>query len=196
MAEALDVDSEDIGLVISSAAAHDVVQLKPPGVMERESAAWLEQRLRQKTSLSEERIEATKYGIFSTELTFIDGKPRQAATWLEYPTRLAEQVGLSVSCGDLSETYSPKGPLLGHYLCQEVISLDPSWEELVQFQRNQVAFVTDYQFPHAKGEALFGELRGAVQRHAVTTLAALEAGYMTCMSEVLDHDIHFMRANA
>ncbi|HEV7453753.1 MAG TPA: HD domain-containing protein [Candidatus Saccharimonadales bacterium] len=182
-------------------AAHDIVQLKPRGVMERESAGWYAEQLRGR-HVPAVAIEAGSLAILGTE-PVLDQQNRltgQVVSRLEFPSRSAEQVAYSVACADLGDLYAPIGPYLGHRLWQEIKGADPHreppMEGLVGFQRNQVFMANNYQYPHPAGEEVFGRLRSKVTRYQEDILRRLEAGEIHSWQQLLDEDLAFANRHA
>jgi hypothetical protein len=181
-----------------AAKAHDVVQLKPRGVMERESAGWLAEQLFRRYPKS--GIEAGRLAILGTEPIFENGKIiGQMATRLDYPSKEAEQVGLSVACADLGgELYRPLGPYRGHMLYKEMQGVHdpdkaPPLDAFVDFQTGQIAFTAEYRFPHREGDAVLGGLRSEVVRYHEQLAARLQAGTIDSWDQVLTADLAFAR---
>jgi len=182
-------------------AAHDIIQQKPRGIMERESAEWYAEQL-QARGLPRAVIEAGSLAILGTEPTF-DEQFRltgQVVNQLEFPSRSAELVARSVACADFSELYEPIGPYLGHRLYQQIKVTSPHQEppldDLVGFQRNQVWLLNNYEYPHQAGEEVFGRLRGPVTEHAERVLQKLEAGEIHSWQQLLDNDLAFAARHA
>lgn len=199
MAEALGLSVTERSLGRVAAAAHDIVQLKPRGVMERESAEWLEVQLQGRMPAALVQIGAL--AILGTEPVFTDGKlTGQMASELVYPSRSAELVSLSVACADLGELHSAQGPLLGHELYKEIQGVapmdEPGMERLTGFQRGQLWLAQNYQYPHVVGEQVFGTLRGAVVDYSTEVLADLEAGTLDSWQELIRRDEVFMQRHA
>ena len=199
MAEALGLSAAERAIGRVAAAAHDIVQLKPRGVMERESAEWLEVQLQGR--LPAELAQIGTLAVLGTEPLFTDGRlTGQMASELAYPSRSAELVARSVACADLGELHSPQGPLLGHELYKEIQSVAPAgkpdMEQLTGFQRGQLWLAQHYQYPHPVGEQVFGGLRGAVVDYSAEVLADLEAGTLDSWRELIRRDEAFMQRHA
>lgn len=179
----------------AAAAAHDIVQLKPRGVMEQESAAWLEDMLRLQ-SVPPNAIRAGALAILGTE-PIIEGVRvvGQRVNSLSFPDRTTELVARSVAAADLAELYDPFGPYHGHRLWQEIKGRAPHedfpMEGMIGFQENQVALVHDYRFPHPTAEKLFGRLKGAVVSHQEQILRELVRGTISSGDELLAADLAF-----
>jgi len=199
MAAALELGRDERAIGRVAAAAHDIVQLKPRGTMEQESAEWLERQLDGKVPTELTQVGAL--AILGTEPTFTGNRlTGQMATELSYPNRSAELVAKSVACADLGELHSAQGPLLGHELFKEIRKVapgsTPDMEGLIEFQRGQLWLVENYQYPLGEGELVFGALRGAVSEQAGRVLAQLEAGTITDWQELIARDVAFMEEHA
>lgn len=178
------------------AFAHDIVQLKPRGVMECESADWLEEKLRRR--FPKPGITAGRLAILGTEPIIENGKiVGQMASRLEYPSREAELVSLSVACADLGgELFRPLGPFRGHMCYKELQGVHdpdkaPSLEAFAAYQTSQIELVTDYRFPHSAGEVVLGGLRSEVIHHHEQIAAKLQAGTIDSWEQILAEDIMF-----
>jgi len=200
MVRVLDGTEAEAEVGEKAALAHDVKQLGGRGKNERESAEWFGKLARRWTTYSEKLITAGEVAIEHTELTFIDGRPVQRASLQEYATAQEARMSLGMSCGDMSELYSPAGPLLGHYHCKELAGAswnDPvPWETVVEAQTEQASFVSTYEFPHSMGEAFFGHLRGAVIDYTVQLETDMLAGTIETMEQVINRDVAFMRSHS
>lgn len=201
MCYALGMGPADQAIGRAAAAAHDIVQLKPRGVMEQESAEWLEAEMRRRGIFPEPAIAAGALAILGTEPTF-DGNrlTGQVVSQLEFPSNAAELVAKSVACADLGEIYTPQGPLLGHELYKEINGVapdvQPSLEKLANFQRGQVALAESYRYPHPVGEKVFGRLRQQVVAYGTTVLKQLERGELTSWDDLIAQDMAFMQAHS
>jgi hypothetical protein len=197
----LGLGAVEVATAEQAGAAHDIIQQKPRGVMERESADWYAERLRAR-GLPPVVIEAGSLAILGTEPTF-DEQFRltgQVVNQLEFPSRSAELVAKSVACADFSELYEPIGPYLGHRLYQQLKVTNPHetppLDGLVGFQKNQVFLLNSYEYPHPAGEEVFGRLRGPVTEHAERMLRKLETGEIESWQQLLDHDLAFAARHA
>jgi len=185
-----------------AALIHDLVQLKPRGVMERESAEWFERRLLRR--FPRPAIVAGALAILGTEPTFdTNGKlVGQKATELEYPSYEAEQMALSVASADVGgELFRPSGPYRGHMLYKELQAVydpakAPSLEGFTKYQLGQVELVSGYVFPHPEGEVVLGALRGVVLRYHEQLATALQAGTVDTWKQVLDYDLAFQQEHS
>ena len=201
MGEALGLTSTEMAIGRVAAAAHDIVQLKPRGVMEHESADWLAERLRARGIFPEFAVAIGSLAILGTEPVIENGRiVGQAAATQEYPSKRAELVAHSVACADLGELYSPQGPLLGHDVYKESQGVGqrevPSMDNLLNFQRGQAAFTDGYRYPNAEAERVFGELRGPVAAYSAQMLEQLERGDIESWSQLIEQDKAFMCAHS
>jgi hypothetical protein len=199
MGEALGLTRSELAIGRVAAAAHDIVQLKPRGVMEQESAEWLAERL-DRRGFTGRAIAIGSLAILGTEPLFENNRlVGQVASIQEYPSKSAELVSKSVACADLGELHSPLGPLLGHDLFKEICGTapdeEPPMDKLLGFQQGQLWLAENYQYPHVKGEAAFGGLRGKVVEYSAKVLGQLERGEIT-WRQLIEQDKAFARANA
>jgi len=201
MARHLGLTATEMLTAEEAGAAHDIVQLKPRGVMERESAEWYADQLRQR-GLPELAVEAGSLAILGTEPLF-DEQFRlvgQVVSNLDFPSRSAELVAKSVACADLGELYAPIGPYNSHRLWQQIKGFKPSQEPLMEglvgFQKGQAFLANNYQYPHPAGEEVFAGLRGPVIRHQEDILRRLEAGEIHSWQQLLDEDLAFAARHA
>ena len=155
LAGALDMSLPERTAARVAGYAHDIVQLKPRGVMEAESAAWLVEQMRSH-GLPEVMAEAGALAILGTEPVF-EGNVLvgQKATELDYPSRSAERVARAVACGDFGDMYGPLGPYLSHKLWQEIKSVEPGEEPPLEgfenYLRGQIALREAYRYPPSRG---------------------------------------------
>lgn len=201
MCDALGLTRTERAIGRLAGAAHDIVQLKPRGVMEQESAEWLEAEMHRRGVFPKDVIRVGTLAILGTEPTFENGHlTGQVATQLRYPSRSAELIAKSVAAADLGELYSPAGPLLGHELFKEIQGVTPGDEpdmaQLIDFQREQVQLTERFRYPLPEAEAVFGKLRGEVVAYATEILDDLEQGNITSWDELIARDEAFMHANS
>ncbi len=195
--EELSLSKEDQAIGRLAAAAHDIVHDKPRGQAEDESSQWLETAM-QRYGFSKLAREVASLAILGTEPEVQEGVlVWQYASRLRYPCKSAETIALSVACADLSELYSPLGPLLGHDLYKESLgvapSSDPPLDNLLAFQQRQVMLAETYRFPHPAGEHLFGRLRREVTVYHEQVLNRLERGSIDSWGQVVEQDRDFAR---
>lgn len=194
MCEALGLSRTAQAIGKLAGSAHDIVQLKPRGIMEQESAEWLSEQMFSK-SFNLPPMEIARLAILGTEPMFEGGQLRQKVSELTYPSKEAELIAMSVACADLGELYAPLGPRLGHELYKEIKGVSPNRKPLMQdfleFQRGQVGLVRSYKFPHPKGEEVFGRLRSQVIEYHEDLLYHVEQGEITTWSEVIEADDNF-----
>lgn len=201
MGNALGLSQTEITIGRIAASAHDIVQLKQRGVMERESADWLEEQMKRKGIFPAFAVTMGSLAILGTEPVFEGGQlVGQIATTQSYPSRSAELVSKSVACADLGELFSPAGPLLGHDLYKEINGVnqvsEPSMDKLINFQRGQVSLTENYEYPHPEGERVFGSLRSEVASYSAHVLGQLEQGLIETWDQLLAQDRAFMTAHS
>lgn len=181
--------------------AHDLVQLKPRGQMEAESAEWLEAQLRRR-ELPEAMVAAGSLAILGTEpiLTEDNRIVGQKVTQLEYPSRSAERVALSVASGDFGRVLVPVGPLLAHKLYQQIKGVDPDqvppMEDLEKFLANQAYLYENYRFPVPEAERILGTHRAQVIDYGREILEQVQRGELDSWAQLEAQDLAFMRAHS
>jgi hypothetical protein len=199
MGHALGLTKEERAIAQVAGAAHDIVQLKPRGVMEAESADWLATELRRR-AFDERIVQAGALAILGTEPVFAGGVLSQVASTQQYPSRSAEQIAMSVACADLGELYAPTGPLVGHELYREMAGIEPGveppMEGLIAFQRGQTVLTEEYQFPHPMGEQVFAALKPEVVAYSADVLQRLERGEIHSWDQLIVEDEAFMRRHS
>jgi hypothetical protein len=200
MCDALGLTPAERAIGRMAAAAHDIVQLKARGVMEQESADWLEAETRY-LGLLEPAIAIGILAIKGTEPLFENNRlTGQMASELWYPSKSAELVSKSVACADMGELHAAIGPLLGHELFKEIRGVapanEPPLDSLVNFQRNQVILAEAYQYPLPAGDRVFGKLRAKVASYSNQVLNSLERGEIESWSELIARDQAFLRDNS
>lgn len=183
--------------VHAAGSAHDIVQLKPRGQMEAESAEWIVEQMRRRR-LPGVMAEAGSLAILGTEPIVENNKlVGQVATRLEYPSRSAERVSLSVACGDFGRMLTPIGPYLGHKLYQQIQGVnpgeDPPMEDLARYLAGQAALRQDYRFPLPEAEPILATHRREVIAYGETILRLVERGDISSWSQLEAMDLAFMR---
>lgn len=183
-----------------AANEHDSVQLKPRGVMERESAQRLAQGMARRR-LPPPAIAAATLAILGTEPIMHGSQlTGQMVSRLRFPSKAAERVALAVACGDFSELYAPIGPYLAHRLWQEIKvgspHQSPPMEDLAAFQKTQLALADNYRYPHPRGEGLFGGLRTKVVAYHARILKQLQQGTLERFDQLLEQDLAFAKTVA
>lgn len=192
----LGLSPHDQAVALMAAAAHDVVQLQPRGVMERGSAAWLAARMIE-AGFDKADITAAELAILGTEpLISQDGlMVGQRMELQEYPSQAAALIAASVACADMAELFSAWGPLRGRQLYQELRDTDapeePPFNGLKASQRIELELLQNYRFPHPIGEVLFGGLRQEVIDHQVAITQDLFLGRIATWDELLGRDTAF-----
>lgn len=182
------------------AASHDVVQGHGTGTNERESADWMEDRLRD--YIPAEAILVGRLAILGTEPIFQGGIiVGQKAQTQEYPTKRAELVAKTVASADLGDLYTPAGPVIAHELYRELNGhngdqLPAIDEKLIAFQKDQVRLVNSYEYPLPEADRVFATHRGQVQEHTAKTLDQLQAGEIHSWQQLMEQDAAFRAANS
>jgi len=193
-AKALGLSEFDQSLVDAAAKAHDIVQLRARGVMEEESAQWLEDRLR-RAGFEGDDIKAGGLAVRGTAVVMDGPVMRQVASLQEYSSERERLIAMSVACADMASLYQPRGPLLSHDLYKEFQGVDPadepSMDGLPDYQNGQITLMRHYLFPHPVGEALFGTGREATIEYHEGVLRALGAGAIQSWGQLLERDMHF-----
>lgn len=194
MCEALGLSRTAQAIGKLAGSAHDIVQLKPRGIMEQESADWLTEKMFRK-SFNLSPMKVASLAILGTEPIFEGGRLRQKVSELTYPSKEAELIAMSVACADLGELYAPLGPRLGHELYKEIKGVPPNakppMKDFLEFQKGQIGLVRSYRFPHPKGEEVFGGLRSEVIEYHEDLLYHLEQREITTWDQVMEADDNF-----
>lgn len=200
MSQALELPPLERALAQTAAAAHDIIQGKARGVMEQESANWLTTRLRRTGMYDEVAIRATELAILATEPRFVGGTAVSTVLELEYPTKAAENVALSVASADFSELYAANGPRLAHDIYKESQNAsqaeEPDFAGVLDYQRKQVVFLEKFCFPHPLAEQLFGGLRREVIKFTASLVNRLERGEIETWQQLMAADDVFMRQSS
>ena len=197
MSQALGLSPADQALAGAAAAAHDIVQGKPRGVMEQESAEWLTVRLEARGLYGAADIEAARLAILATEPDFANGTAISRANELVYPSRTAEGIAFSVASADFSKLLTPIGVRLAHDVYKEIKGVSqnetPDFVDVLEYQRKQVIFVENFRFPHPLAEQLFGGLRSEVTDFTVDLVGRLESGEIENWRQLMAADDAFIR---
>lgn len=195
---ALGLDSIEQAIALTAGRAHDIVQLKGRGIDESESADWLEVAMREQDIFPPARREMGRLAILGTEPLFRDGKIiGQKATQLAYPSKTAEQLAMSVASADMGELYIPEGPYMGHQLFRELQGMpsedEPAFEDLIRFQRSQVALLETYTYPLRQANRVLATHRLQVIKYGHAILRQLESGTIESWDQLLQKDQDFIR---
>jgi hypothetical protein len=153
------------------------------GEMEDRTAAYFGGLLRAEGA-EEAVIKAGILGVLATKVTFSSEGylVAQGVVDLEFPTREAEEVAMSVSCADIAGAYGRRAPVncLEYYKEFRGIPADvPAMFDpnaLAEHYQNQQRFLDNYAFPHPVGERLFGTRRGELNEFYRHAEGALQAG--------------------
>ena len=199
MAQALGLNRLDTAIVELAASAHDIVQKKERGVMEQESAEWLEEKMKN-VGFSDDDITAASLAILGTEpIVSQDGMIMgQKVDLIQFPSGRALEIAMCVACGDMAHLYQPYNALLSRELYKEIQGVcsddTPSIEGLLQFQRVQLDLLRNYQFPHPMGEQLFGNFRKESIEYQAWITQQLSLGMITSWDQLLQQDAAFNEA--
>lgn len=202
MAEALGLSSSAAAVVRAAALAHDIVQLKPRGIMERESAEWLKNEVARRRILPAATGEIGALCILGTELIVEHGRVvGQMVSRLEYASKAAEAAAHSVAAGDFYHLYSPGALRMAHDIYLEMNDLPPDSkppldEAFVRFQRYSAAFSDEFTFAHPAAKQLFGGLRANVVTRASWIADEVERGNIEDWDQLLAEDEAFRRAHS
>jgi hypothetical protein len=195
-----DIPQVEQAVAQTAGFAHDLVQLKGRGVDERESAEWLESQLALSNLFPDSLRRMGALAIVGTEPLFSNGQlVGQKATDLEYPDEISELVAKSVACADLGELYTPQGPYLAHQLFREIKGMpnesELPFEEIAQFQRNQIGLLERYTYPLKKANSLLATHRPQVIRYSKDVLRKIETGSIDSWERLMQNDEVFMEKN-
>ncbi|HZM63559.1 MAG TPA: hypothetical protein VFB59_00320 [Candidatus Saccharimonadales bacterium] len=198
--EALGFSRAEQATVDVAGKAHDIVQLKERGQMERESADWLVAELRRE-QLPEPMVLAGKLAIEGTIPVFDGNKVTgQQATRQEYPSKSAERVALAVACGDFGRMLTPIGPLMSHKYYQQIKGCAPGqappMDTFEQYLADQIAMREEYRFPLPAAERLLGTHRRQVVAYGEQVLRQLQRGDIESWHQLEAQDLEFMRSLA
>lgn len=180
--------------------AHDIVQLKARGVMERESADWLKEQMRTH-GLPEVMAEAGALAVLGTEPVIEDGVlVGQMATELDYPSESAERVAKSVACGDFGDVFGPMGPYLTHKWWQEIKGVEPDEEPPLEgfedYARGQQVMREAYRFPLRQANRVLATHRKQVMKYGEQIVRQMERGDITSWRQLEEQDLDFMRRHS
>lgn len=163
---------------------------------EAASAAWLEEQLATHHGLPGEVAKVGSLAILGTEPLFENGAiVGQKATQLEYPSKSAERIALSVASADLGSLWVPEGPYYSHQLYREIKGVggdaEPPMEGLAAYQQGQVRLLQSYQYPLAEADAVLATHRQPVETHMSKLALDLEQGKITTWPQVIEQDLRF-----
>ncbi len=197
VAQALGLALPELVTVEVAGYAHDIVQLKPRGVMEAESAEWFKEAMLRR-GLPPAMAEAGALAILGTEPVF-DEENRlvgQVATQLDYPSRSVERIALSVASGDFGQMFTPVGPHLSHRLYQQIKGAQPdevpSMDGFASFLARQIELRENYRFPVPEAERVLATHRRATIRYGGVLLGLVQRGDVTSWDQVMAADKAFM----
>ena len=198
--QALGFSEAELATAHIAGRAHDIVQLKPRGVMEAESADWLTEQM-QRCNLPSVMVQAGALAILGTEPIF-DGNNLvgQKATELAYPSKSAQRVALAVGSGDFGRMFSPIGPFLSHKLYQQIKEVNPDeappMQDLEKYLAGQTVLRENYRFPLAQAEPILGKHRPQVIAYGQEILRQVQRGDLESWQQLETQDLAFMRSLA
>lgn len=181
----------ELAVIKSAAEAHDFVQRKDRGVMEKESADWYKREARRR-GVPEAAVAAGGLTIIGTEPILKGGRlVGQMVSRLRFPSKAAERAAMSVACGDMAEAFSPMGPYFGHQLGEEY---GHSIEKFEGHLAMQLDIAQNFRFAHPRAEKLFARLRGEIAAYHERVLRDYQAGNIESLDALLQRDIAFARS--
>lgn len=197
IAEAYGLDRQWRRIARAAGYRHDTIQLKPRGVMERESAEDAERDLRSR-EVPAWVGRVVNLAIRGTEVAMKGTAPAgQMATKLEYPSDKARKVAYSVAGADVA-IYLPIGAVASHLWYAETLDVSghkvPSLDKLLDYQRGQVKFMENHKYPDPVVERIMGgrQRRPAIA-YATNLLRQLEQGEITSWGQLLRQDMQYAR---
>lgn len=191
----------DTALAVMIASAHDLYHDKIEGESDEEkSAQWLIEQM-QRARFSEEDMEIARLAVLgTTPLVDTEGNLiSQQFTLTSFPSQRAGEIALCVAAADLAALFSPIGPTCAHELLLERLGcpsthLPGTLDGVEAFQRQQIAFLQNYQPLYPALEQFWGDLRAEIVSHHTDLLCALRAGEITDWQQVLAADTAFYHA--
>jgi hypothetical protein len=175
------------------AAAHDVIQEGERGEREHASAIWLVNQLVHEgfaepvTTLSLSGVKRTE-PIMDADGTFTG---RQKAHTMDYHSDLEAKLSTGLATADMGRLHASSSQLGACLLHEEVSGRDLA--SMVRFQRGQVKLVEEYEYPHPRGDQVFGRQRDFIAKHARLTLRRLEAEDFKSWNELVIDAERFAR---
>lgn len=178
-----------IALGKATGEAHDAILTDSKGNklergdMEDQTAAFFGKLLREQ-GVDERLVVAGELGVIGTKniLSDEDFLIGQVVSSMEFPSKYAEDMAMSVACADMAGAYSQRGPVncleyyreLRHIQAHREVGFNPG--ELISHYLYEQRFLDIYAFPHPLGEELFGRNRGRLNDFYQQTVEALQAG--------------------
>lgn len=179
-------------IVRFAAAEHDNDQGK--GHEERNAKSAIE-RLRQQ-GFSEAIVTMAGLAITGTRVIMKNGiLVGQEATRQKYPSREAEEIALSVACGDLGVIWKPTGPLQMHNLYREMHKrkAPPLDNDFIQYLEDQRQMVDGYRYPLAAARPVLATHYDQVMQYYDHVHGQLERGELSEWNQLERQDILFSR---
>ncbi|HET6747450.1 MAG TPA: hypothetical protein VFH06_05080 [Candidatus Saccharimonadales bacterium] len=203
VAGAVDLSPSLQELARATGDAHDVRQLWGRGADERDSAAWIEQRIVEAGLFDRVVAKMGAKAILGTEPLFdADGPIKgkiigQMAQQLEYDSKEEELFAKSVASADLGALYKPYGPYLGHQLYAQRQGSNagetPDMAGFPQFYEKQAPFVENYRYLLPEAEGALATHRTQVTRYTNFVAEQLREGKIESWEQLRAQDIAFMR---
>lgn len=196
LAKATGLDEAGQRVAGLAGVAHDVMQCKPRGEMERLSADWLAEQMR-KDNFPEADITAAELAVLGTEPLLNESGDMigQRATEQAYPTERARQIAYCVASADMAALYAPYGPRLSRDLFREICGLDPEApfpkQDFLHFQDRQLKLLQRYRFPLDMAETMWGCLRQEVVKYQLLVSAQVAKGDISSWDELAAADSEF-----
>lgn len=179
----------------SAASAHDKIQRKARGVMERESGEWYAKEVQKLDEFQPEtRHKIGEVGSFlirGTEPVLKDNVPiDQMCNRLSHASKSAEFLAKILGCGDFAGLNSLLGPYEGHKWFEE---LGLPWSSIISYQEGQVNLQSTWKMPIRAAEKLFWPRKAKVIEYSTNALKRLKEGRITSLVQLFREDLDFMR---
>jgi len=194
-------------LARATGEAHDAILTDGGGVklqrgeMEDQTAIFFGKLLRAQ-GVDEELVAAGELGVLGTKNVLSDEGLLigQVVSTMNFPSKSAEDMAMSVACADMAGAYSRRGPLncLEYYKelrgiqAHEAAAFESG--ELAGHYRYEQRFLEAYAFPHPVGETLFGKDRARLNDFYQQTADALQAGAIESWAQLQEHAEAYARA--
>lgn len=204
LAEWFGLSPHETALAVAAARAHDVIRKGKIGDDEGESAEWFESHAQAYEEIDDNDTEAGSLGIYATiptvsqlDFMLIDQhvntmKKEEVFERTSRPER-AELIADIIATADLGELFQPTGPLMSHMLLYEIKKRKPTIEELIEFQRTQVAMLYTYEHPLGdRTPAFLLEYKKAVINYSEKLLYRMVTGQVSSWKDVIESDCNFI----
>lgn len=204
LAEWFGLSEHQTALAVAAARAHDVIRKGKIGEDEGESAEWFESHARAYEEIDDDDTEKGSLGIYATiptvsqlDFMLIDQhvntmKKEDVFERTQRPEE-AELIADIIATADLGELFQPTGPLMSHMLLYEIKKRKPTIEELIEFQRTQVAMLYTYEHPLGdRTPAFLLEYKDAVINYSEKLLYRMVTRQVRSWKDVIESDCHFI----